>query len=406
MEPIFSPDELARVRAYAQPFYLWLVLKDVALVGLYALLLRFGVRPLYAAATRAATWLQARSGWTRTVPVVRALPAALGKLWGGPGWGTALLFALLYMAVVNAVFLPKTVWLDYVHEHRYGQSNYTPGGFALDLGKAFLFTAAAQCLLAFGLFGLARKVRAWWLLLGVAAGLALLASPLLDPYRARLYFDQERLAEGPLRTEIASLLDRADVTWGEVQVEKTSRASKNLQAYFAGQGPTRTVVLNDVLVETLETKEVLAAVAHEAGHISESKWPSRILASLALFGFLFLCHRLLLLTQRRGWFGVTGYGDVRTLPLLSLALTVLLSVSQPLSAWVSRERERKADLYALGLTQDPAAFRAMLVKAARTNKIDPEPPRWAVLRAHGHPPISERLAAVSAWEASRKTGGE
>ena len=406
MDPIFSPDELARVRDYARPFYVWLALKDVVLVGLYVLLLRFGIRPLYAQAQRAAAWTDARLQWTRTLPVLRAVPAALGKLWGGAGWGTALLFSLLYMVVLNGVLLPKSVWLDYFHEHRFGQSNYTPGGYALDVVKTFTFTAAAQCVMAFGLFGLARKLRSWWLLLGVAAGLALLASPLLDPYRARLYFDQERLAQGPLRTEIATLLDRADVTYGDVLVEKTSRASKNLQAYFAGQGPTRTVVLNDVLVEKLETPEVLAAVAHEAGHISESKWPGRILASLALFGFLFLCHRILLFVQRRQWFGVTAYGDVRTLPLLSLALTVLLSVSQPLSAAVSRARERKADLYALELTRDPAAFRAMLVKAARTNKLDPEPPRWAVLRAHGHPPISERLAAVSAWESQQKTSGE
>ena len=58
------------------------------------------------------------------------------------------------------------------------------------------------------------------------------------------------------------------------------------------------------------------------------------------------------------------------------------------------ERERAADRYALELTQDPAAFRRMLVKAARVNKMDPEPPRWAVLKGYSHPPLGERLAAI------------
>jgi STE24 endopeptidase len=40
----------------------------------------------------------------------------------------------------------------------------------------------------------------------------------------------------------------------------------------------------------------------------------------------------------------------------------------------------------------------MLVKAARVNKMDPEPPRWVVLKGHGHPPIGERLAAIPAGE--------
>ncbi len=391
------------MRAYAAPFYAWLAVRDVVTVGVYLLLLRFAVRPLFARAEGAAGWLDRRLLWLRKVPVVRAVPSALEKLWGGPGWGAALLFTLLYMAVVNAIFLPKGVYLGYFHEHRFGQSNYTPGGFTWDFFKAFVFKAVAQCLVAFGLFGLARRLRGWWLVLGVTAGVAMLASPLLDPYRARLYFEQERLEEGELRSRIDGLLDRAEVAYGDVFLERSSRASKNLQAYFAGQGPTRTVVLNDVLVETLAPDEVLAAVAHEAGHIHESRWPGRILGALAMVAFLFLVHRLLALTARRGWFGVRAYGDVRCMPLILLTLTVLLNVGQPLAGAVSRARELEADGYALELTKDPDAFRRMLVKAARTNKLDPAPPRWAVIRAHSHPSISERLEAVSAWE--QKTSG-
>ena len=37
----------------------------------------------------------------------------------------------------------------------------------------------------------------------------------------------------------------------------------------------------------------------------------------------------------------------------------------------------------------------MLVKAARVNKMDPEPPRWIVIKGLSHPPIGERISDIS-----------
>ena len=90
--------------------------------------------------------------------------------------------------------------------------------------------------------------------------------------------------------------------------------------------------------------------------------------------------------------------------MIGFALWVLLTAGHPLSAADSREREAAADAYALELTRDPTAFRSMLVKAARLNKFDPDPPRWIELRSLSHPSITSRLAQVSAWE--KKTSSE
>jgi STE24 endopeptidase len=394
MEPLFTPEQLAEIKAYHLPMYIRSAVSPVVYLGILALILGVLVNPFYRRAQACAAWLAVKLAPLRSAPVLRVVVAALDRMWGEPGWGAAMLFALFVNLFIELLYAPASVYFGYVLEHRYGMSTYTPLRYALDLLKDLSLEAAATSLLVLGLYGLARRVRPWWLVLGVPAALLLLGASVLDPYRSQLYFKQTPLEQGPLRERITALMARADVPFQDVRVEQTSVASKRLQAYFAGQGPTRTIVLNDVMLRELTPEEILAAVAHESGHVHESKWPGRIASSVALVGLLFLIDRLLRRSAARGWFGTQRFADIRTLPLLWLLFFLLSTLSTPVSAVFSREREREADRYALQLTQDPAAFRRMLVKAARVNKMDPDPPRWIVLKGFSHPPILERLAAI------------
>ncbi|AGC47685.1 M48 family peptidase [Myxococcus stipitatus DSM 14675] len=394
MEPLFTPEQLAEIHAYHLPYYVRAAVDPFAKVLLLALLLGVLVRPFFRMATSVAGGLERGLGFLRTAPVSRAFFQAMDRLWGEAGWGAAVIFALMTDLFVKLIYAPVDVWFAYTLEHRHGMSNYTPAAFAWDLFKGHLMGAFAIAALVIGMYGLARRTRHWWWILGVPVALLMLVSAALDPYRSRLYFEQEPLPPGALRTRITELMTQADIPFSDVLVEKTSVASRRLQAYFAGQGPTRTIVLNDVIIQELGEEEVLAAVAHEAGHIHEPKWPGRIASSLALVALLFAIDRLLRRASTRGWFGTTRFADIRTLPLLSLILFVVSLVGGPIAGTFSREREREADRFALRLTHDTDAFRRMLVKAARVNKMDPEPPRWVVLKGMSHPPIAERLASL------------
>lgn len=390
-EAFFTAAELAEVKAYHAPHYAWNAVSDVFQLVLLFFTLRYLIRPLHRAAEKSAAWLDLKLSFTRTFPVMRVVPAALDRLWSPKGWGAALLFAFYDLMLNALLFLPVNIYFGYVLEHRHGLSNQTPWMYAWDYLKEMGGETAAISALAFGLYGLARRLKQWWLILGVVAGIAMFGSALLDPYRAQVYYEQTPLPAGALRDRITALMKKANVDFRDVLVEKSSVASKKIQAYFAGQGPTRTIVLSDSLLAAMNDEEVSAVIAHESGHVQEHKWPGRMLSFFAVIATLYFMHRIMLWVARRRFWGVENYGDIRTLPLVSALVFLVISYSSPVAGYFSRQRELNADLFGISLTQDPDAFASMLVKAARVNKMDPTPPWWVVWRGWSHPPMGERL---------------
>src|SRR5690606_21892128 len=154
--------------------------------------------------------------------------------------------------------LPRAFYFGFIHERRYGLTQESAWDW---WGRALVSTglsALAMALLAFGLYGRARRTRRWWLLLGVGAGVALMVSAVADPYRGTLHLAQAPRPEGPLRERRMGGLEAAEVQVSEIRVRKTSVASGRIQAIFAGQGPTRAVILNDVAVREVDA-DALAA---------------------------------------------------------------------------------------------------------------------------------------------------
>jgi len=391
MDALFSAEYWARAQAYAFPYYVWKAANLPYLVLVYVLLLRW-TPSLYAFAQKVCAHPSClRIG---ALPLLRVAPALSKRLWKGPGLGAALLLTLLLLLLSSSFYVPVNVFLGYVWEHHFGLSLYTPQSFALDFFKSLLLKSAAMSCLVVGLLGFARRTQHWWWVLGVFSVGALLLSPYVDPWRARIYDKQHSLPASPLRSQIQTLLEQAQVEVQNIWVEENSRTTQKLQAYFAGQGASRTLVLNDNLLKTFEESEVLAAVAHEAAHAKENKLWNRLGACLALLAALWGIHQLLQQAHKRHWLGIGRYADPRILPLLFLGITIANWVAAPVSGAYSRARELEADRQAVSLTKDAQTFAKMLQKLSVANLADPSPPRWIVLMGVSHPPPLERIQAL------------
>lgn len=390
-----SAAEYAEILAYNQPQYLLAAFSEPLNLLVIAVWVGVLVRPFH-------RWAQRLAGRiAQDIPPTAqqwAMVRLARRLWGGDGWGTALIFATFCSAFLALASMPVQVGFGYFHEHAHGVSRASAAAFAGGVALDFVERLGLRLVLVFGLYALARRVRMWWLVLGMVSAVGLLWIAALDPVRTSLDVPHHPLPPGALNDALRRLLARDHVPFSRIVVLESSNHTSKADAVFIGEGPTRQILLSDTLLIRFTAPQIVAAVAHEAGHAHEDRWPGRALAAVALFGFVVATHLLFRLAQRRAWFGATEYADIRTLPLITVLMYALLTFGIPVAAETSRDRELAADRHAVELTGDPEAFRGLLQGLARVNKIDPWPPTWFVWRGLTHPPLSERLAQVDALE--------
>ena len=98
--------------------------------------------------------------------------------------------------------------------------------------------------------------------------------------------------------------------------------------------------------------------------------------------------------------GLQATDDVAGLPLMLLAVGTWAVKCLPLVNGVSRRDERRADRYALLLTQDTDAFVSAMRRLEAQNLAERCPSAWVRWLWCSHPPVDERIAAAEAQRAS------
>jgi len=315
------------------------------------------------------------------------------------------IFYPVYLILLWAVLiLPLNFFSDYIYEHEMGLSTFTLARWWSDWAISLGLTLSFAAFLGLGLFGLARRLRrTWWLWLWGAVIGALFLWSMLTPYRARIYNQFTELAEGPLKASIEQVMEKAGFALERVEVVDTSRRSRRANAFIMGEGPTKRVVLSDNLVKGFHPREIQFAIAHEAGHEKEEH-PLRawLTTSLAALLFLLICRLILWSAPKR--LHLSPHADPRTLPMILLAAQILFMLNNPLSAYLDRQEEIKADQQGLALTEDPTAYCSLIVRLTRLNQQDPDPPTWARWYFRHHPTAKERLEMGFDWAKKKGTG--
>jgi STE24 endopeptidase len=176
-----------------------------------------------------------------------------------------------------------------------------------------------------------------------------------------------------------------------------SRRSTHGNAYFAGLGGARRIVLFDTLLSSLSPPQVAAVLAHEIGHQKKLHVPLRLAGTLAagLAGFWVLGRALAFepLFHAFGLSGGAGAGPAAVV-LLSFYAGPLALALRPLASWVSRRQEHAADRYAYLEAGCGESFTTALAELARSNLANPTPHPWASFYFASHPTVLERLRAL------------
>ena len=326
------------------------------------------------------------------------LASALDSVRGGFPVRVALI-GLFVAAVTTAAALPLSYVRGYAIQKAWGLSTQNIGGWMSDVGRGFAVSAVIAAISTIVFYGLVRwQPRTWWVW-GWAA-FSLLTALLVFLYPvviAPLFNKFTPLQDEQLAADIRSLARDVGVKVDEILVADASRRTTAENAYVAGLGSTKRVVVYDTLLEGGGRDDTLFVVAHELGHEKENHVLKNVgLSCIGLavgFGALFwLASR----PEVWRWAGADGIADPRGLPVVLLFAAVLGIMSLPAQNAVSRSFERAADRTAFTLLPDPDPAVRSFRRLAFSNLADLRPPAPVEYLFFTHPPIPDRIeAAVS-----------
>ena len=299
---------------------------------------------------------------------------------------TSVLVGLVVVVGVWLAGLPFAA-VTLVRRRDFGLSEQPWGGWLVDQLTSLGVRAVLVSIAVAGAVWLAGRFGPRWWLVGAPALVAvavlfIVAQPLVvQPLFNRF----EPLPDRELAAQIEEIAADMGVDVDDVLVADASRRTTTANAYIAGIGPTRRVVLYDTLLDGRFTDgEIRFVAAHELGHV-ERRHLWKGLAWFALFAVPGV-FGLAWVTNRRG-----GLGP-RLVPLgLAFAFAYVL-VTQPLANAVSRRYEAEADWLALQATRDPESGIALEQGFVTTGLADPDPPGWVTFWYGTHPTPMKRIA--------------
>jgi STE24 endopeptidase len=271
---------------------------------------------------------------------------------------------------------------------RYGLSEQGYGGWLRDEAVSLAITVVLVAIAVAGALALAGWLGGrWWLVGGPALAAVGVLFVLLQPLVIQPLFNRfEPLGDPGLAREIERLGDDLGVRVENVQVADASRRTTAANAYVAGIGPSKRVVLYDTILDgSFSRSELLSVSAHELAHVARS----HLWKGLAWFALLAIPGVFVVawVTQRRG-----GLEDPALVPLALLVALLFSLATLPLQNLVSRRYEREADWLALLATRDPDSAIGLDRRLVLRSLGDPDPPRWLVVLLSTHPPAIERIA--------------
>lgn len=308
-----------------------------------------------------------------------------------------VLFMLILTLAQEILDIPFSLYGTFRLEKRYGFNTTTAGLWISDFFKSALITALLTgIVITAALLMVQHSPGLWWLWVWAFFALFSITMIYISPYLIEPLFSKfEPLGDDELEEEIRGMLKNADLKVKDVQQMDASRRSLHSNAYFTGIGRVKRIVLYDTLLKQMDRPELLAILAHEAGHWKKGHIRKRLVlmeaGALALF---FLVHQLI------GWGGVpVVFGlPAASFPAQILMVSFIFSIASfpltPVGAWLSRRNEWEADRFAAALSGMPRALASALVKLSRENLANLHPHPFYAAFYYSHPPVVERVAVL------------
>ena len=318
-----------------------------------------------------------------------------------PIWLALAFFGILFLAS-DLLSLPFQWYSTFVIEEEYGFNKTRPKTFIADKLKGYLlaliFGGAALYALLWLILYLGTS---FWLYFWLALAIfSLTANVLYTSLILPLFNKLSPLPEGPLKKEIESYSRKVNFPLENMYVIDGSKRSSKANAFFSGLGKKKKIVLFDTLIENHPNEELVAVIAHEAGHYKKKHIIWNYGLSIFQTGLMLFLLSLLVfneqLSHAMGAESLALHLNLLAFGLLFSPLSMLLGMGMNK---LSRKHEYEADAFA-AKTYDAEALKEALKKLSVRNLSNLCPHPWYVKVHYSHPPLLKRLRALDQYSSS------
>lgn len=319
-------------------------------------------------------------------------------LWAGYGTlSHSVLFCVFVAIYFGIIALPFKIYSIFVIEEKYGFNKMNFSLFIVDFFKSLIIAVLIGLPLLYLVFWFMRESGpVWWLCVwGSVSAFQFVMVAVYPRFLAPLFNKFTELKDDELSTAIRRLAEKIDFKMSGVYVMDGSKRSGHSNAYFAGMGRFRRIVLFDTLIKKLEAVELLTVLAHEMGHNVKKHTRNFMILSLILsfIGFYFLS---VLMTWPEFYhaFNVAVPSSHAAIVIFAAASEVFTFALTPALNFISRRHEYQADAFSVQHAGNKEAFISSLFKLTADNLSNLMPHPWYSFYHYSHPTTAERVAAI------------
>ena len=313
-----------------------------------------------------------------------------------PIWAALLFFGILGL-LADLAGIPFELHSTFVIEEKFGFNKTTPKTFITDKLKSWLLALIIGLPLLALITWLYTLTGKWfWLLTwAIISIFSLLMSFFYSTLIVPLFNKQVPLEAGELRSSIEKMCKNAGFQLSRIYIINGSKRSTKANAYFAGFGSKRRIVLYDTLVNNMTIPQILAVLAHEIGHYKKKHIIGTMILSIAQSGILLFLFSLVVGNPALA--KALNIGE----PNFHISILVFGILYSPISMitglffnYLSRRFEYQADAFAGKLLLKKELGDA-LINLSEKNLSNLTPHPAYVFTHYSHPPLIQRLQKLN-----------
>ncbi|MFT5622342.1 MAG: STE24 endopeptidase [Bacteroidia bacterium] len=327
------------------------------------------------------------------------LYTSLSATFGFGIWGQTLVLFLIAV-ILGLPGMPFEWWSTFRIEERFGFNKSTQKLWVVDKVKGFMLGfGIGYPLLALLIFLVTSAGDLWWVWGFTVFFLFQLVMVVAYPmFIMPLFNKMEPMAAGELKDRLFALAERTGFKAQTILVIDGSKRSGHSNAFFAGFGRFRRIVLYDTLIEQMSHEELEAVLAHEIGHYKMGHIPKMILLSgittFAMFALLGWLAGGTWLAEAFHFSAAVAEQFVPVLLLFMLLSGLLTFWLSPFSSLWSRKHEYEADAFARDAMDSSEPLIRALRKLHKENLSNLTPHPIYSRFYYSHPTLLERESSL------------